>query len=88
MDKEQFKDTLAQADKELDLGLDLSDLQVHDIFLTKLHHISTRHRALDIIQAIQNKTPKLLNFRNERHPNSVDHHHTGQPNADEHAIIG
>ena len=55
-DKEQFKDTLAQADKELDLGLDLSDLQVHDIFLTKLHHISTRHRALDIIQAMQNKT--------------------------------
>ena len=54
--KEQFKNTLAQADEELDLGLDLSDLQVHDIFLTKLHHTSTRHRALDIIQAIQNKT--------------------------------
>jgi len=55
-DKKQFKNTLAQADKELDLGLDLSDLQIHDIFLTKLHHISTRHRALDIIQAMQNKT--------------------------------
>ena len=55
-DKDQFKNTLAQANEELDLGLDLSDLQVHDIFLTKLHHMSTRHRALDIIQAIQNKT--------------------------------
>lgn len=54
-DKEQFKNTLAQADKELDLGLDLSDLQVHDIFLSKLHHMSTKHRASNIIQAIQNK---------------------------------
>ena len=55
-DKQQFKKTLAQADKELNLGLDLSDLRVHDIFLAKLHHISTRHRALDITKAIQNGT--------------------------------
>jgi hypothetical protein len=55
-EKDKFKSTLAQASRELDLGLNLSDLQVHDIFLSKLHHISTRTRALDIIQAIQSKT--------------------------------
>jgi hypothetical protein len=54
-DNVSFKKNLQLADQTLDLGLDLSDLQVHDTFLSKLNYISTRHRSRDVIESIKNK---------------------------------
>ena len=54
-DSQSFKIILQKLDETLNLELDLSDLEVHDTFLSKVNHISTRHRSLEVIEAIKNK---------------------------------
>lgn len=54
-DKKSFIKNLQLVDQTFNLALDLSDLQVHDTFLSGLNFISTRHRTVDVIEAIKNK---------------------------------
>ena len=53
--KNRFVDTLQKAGKQLNLKLDLSDTTIHDTFLKGLNFLDTKHRASDVIQAIQDK---------------------------------
>ena len=52
---DDFFDTLQRASDFLDLKLDISDKSIHKTFLNGLTFIDTKMRALEIIQAIQNK---------------------------------
>lgn len=54
-DKSKFLHELGKLDRKFSLGLDLSDLSVHDIFLSKLDHLKTRHRVLETIQNIKER---------------------------------
>lgn len=54
-DSQSFKIILQKLDETFNLELDLSDLEIHDTFLSKVNHISTRHRSLEVIEAIKNK---------------------------------
>lgn len=54
-DKSKFLHELGKLDKKFSLALDLSDLSVHDIFLSRLDHLKTRHRVLETIQNIKER---------------------------------
>ena len=54
-DKDKFFSTLKQASEQLNLNLDLTDKTIHDSFMGRLNFYNTKHRASDVIQAIQDK---------------------------------
>ena len=55
-DKDKFIDVLEKMNKELDLKIDINEcLSTHSLFLDRLNFLETKHRALEVTKAIQNK---------------------------------
>ncbi len=60
-DKDQFKTKLHELDEELHLEMDLSDVSIHEKFISKLDCFDTKDRAKEVVGAI--KTKKQMDIR-------------------------